>query len=69
MLTAMLIAQSLNDDDKTLFGGYLIGHNWHFATLTGKTYSTSRQYDATDCADLWQIVYALRTLKDLILSR
>lgn len=69
MLTAMLIAQALNKDQKTLYGGYLIGHNWHFATLTGTAYSASRQYDATDRADLWQIVYALRALKDLILNR
>jgi hypothetical protein len=69
MLTAMLIAQELNKDNKTLYGGYLIGHNWHFAILTGKKYAISRQYDATDKKDLLQIVFILRKLKDLILEK
>ena len=68
MLTAMLIAQELNKDNKALYGGYLIGHNWHFAILTGKKYAISRQYDATDKKDLLQIVFILRKLKDLILG-
>jgi hypothetical protein len=68
MLTAMLIAQELNNDGKTLYGGYLIGHNWHFATLIDKKYATSRQYDATDKKDLLQIVFILRKLKDIILG-
>jgi hypothetical protein len=68
MLTAMLIAQELNKDNKTLYGGYLIGHNWHFAILTGKKYAISRQYDATDKKDLLQIVFILRKLRDLILG-
>jgi hypothetical protein len=68
MLTAMLIAQELNKDNKPLYGGYLIGHNWHFATLTDKKYAISRQYDATDKQDLLQIVFILRKLKDIILE-
>ena len=68
MLTAMLIAQELNKDNKILYGGYLIGHNWHFAILIDKKYAISRQYDATDKNDLLQIVFILRKLKDLILG-
>ena len=67
MLTAMLIAQHLNNDGKIIYGGYLIGHNWHFALLDGKQYVTSRQYDATEKHDLLQIVFILRKLKELIL--
>ena len=67
MLTAMLIAQHLNNDGKIIYGGYLIGHNWHFAILDGKQYVTSRQYDATEKHDLLQIVFILRKLKELIL--
>jgi hypothetical protein len=69
MLTAMLIAQELNADSKPLYGGYLIGHNWHFATLLGNRYTASRQYDATDKSDLLQIVYILRKLKELLTNR
>jgi hypothetical protein len=67
MLTAMLIAQSLNNDNKIIYGGYLISHNWHFSILDGRQYSTSRQYDATEQKDLLQIVFILRKLKELIL--
>ncbi|MFN0033490.1 MAG: hypothetical protein ACKVUS_00400, partial [Saprospiraceae bacterium] len=33
MLMAMLIAQQQNNDGKPIYGGYLIGKNWHFTTL------------------------------------
>ena len=68
MLTAMLIAQELNKNANALYGGYLIGHNWHFATLKGNKYTTSRQYDATDRQDMLKIIFILRKLKDLILK-
>lgn len=67
MLVAMLIAQNLNNDNNTLYGGYLIGHNWHFATLKDKKYTISRQFDATTREDLMRIVYMLRKLKELII--
>ena len=44
------------------------GHNWHFATLKGKKYTISRQYDATAREDLMKIVYILRKLKELIIE-
>jgi hypothetical protein len=68
MLTAMLIAQVLNQADQVLYGGYLIGHNWHFATLRGRRYSTSRQYDATNLADLQQIIFIIRHLRELVVT-
>ncbi len=69
MLTAMLIAQEINKDNKPVFGGYLIGQNWNFTLLDGITYSQSRQYDATRREDLHQIVFALRKLKEMLLDR
>jgi hypothetical protein len=69
MLTAMLIAQELNKDNQPIYGGFLIGGNWYFATLVEKAYCTSRLYNATHEEDLLQIVYILRKLKDLILHR
>ena len=69
MLTAMIIAQHLNNDGKPLYGGYLFGHNWNFTTLVGNRYCTSRQYDARQPHDLLQIVFILRKLKELILNR
>ena len=69
MLIAMLIAQSKNDDEKPLYGGYLIGTGWHFATLIGRDYCLSRKYEATNKADLQQIVSILHQLKALIINR
>lgn len=69
MLIAMLIAQHKNADDKPIYGGFLVGRNWYFTTLIGKKYCLSRQFDATIKKDLFQIVYILCALKDLILNR
>jgi hypothetical protein len=69
MLVAMLIAQSKNADDKPLYGGYLIGTGWHFTTLIDKDYCLSRKYEATNKADLIQIVSILRQLKSFIENR
>lgn len=70
MLAAMLIAQSQNGDDgKPLYGSYIIGTDWYFTTLLGRDYCTSREYDIRQRDDLLQIVFILRKLKDLILSR
>ncbi|TAE31480.1 MAG: hypothetical protein EAZ91_07815 [Cytophagales bacterium] len=69
MLTAMLIAQEINKDNKPVYGGYLIGQNWNFTVLDGHTYCQSRQYDATRREDLHNIVYALRKLKEMLLMR
>jgi hypothetical protein len=69
MLTAMLIAQNKNQDNKPMYGGYLIGRSWVFTTLTGKDYCTSRIFDASQKNDLLHIVSILRHLKDIILNR
>jgi hypothetical protein len=69
MLSAMLLAQDLNNDSKPIYGCWLQGKNWNFTTLIGRDYCVSKQYDATDMEDLHQIVFILRKLKDLILNR
>ncbi len=69
MLAAMILSQELNKDNKPLYGCWLQGKNWNFTTLIGKNYCVSKQFDATDIEDLYQIVFILRKLKDLILNR
>jgi hypothetical protein len=69
MLTAMLIAQEKNQDGKPLYGGYMIGTGWHFATLIDKNYCVSEKFEATQKSQLNQIVFILRNLKTLILNR
>ena len=66
MLTAMIIAQQLNQNDKPVYGSYLIGSNWRFATLIGTDYCISRKFDAENKSDLMQIAYILRKIKDFI---
>jgi hypothetical protein len=69
LLTAMLIAQEQNQDGKPIYGGYLFGSLWNFATLQGNQYCVSREYNATRRDDLLQIIFILRHLKELILNR
>ena len=68
MLTAMLIAQCVNNDNKPVFGGVLFGSIWQFATLQDKDYCLSEQFDGTKKEDLLQIIFILRKLKELILG-
>lgn len=69
MLVAMLIAQHLNNDNKPIYGSYLLGTSWRFTTLVQNNYCVSRKYEATHAEDLLQIVYILKKLKDLIINR
>ncbi len=69
MLAAMILAQELNKDGKPLYGCWLQGKFWNFTTLVAKDYCVSKTYDATDIEDLHQIIFILRKLKALILSR
>jgi hypothetical protein len=69
MLVAMLAAQKANNDNKPIYGGFLIGSVWQMATLMGLEYCTSRPYYATNKDDLKQITFALRHLKALIVNR
>jgi hypothetical protein len=69
LLTAMLIAQAQNNDQKPIYGGYLFGTVWNFATLHDNHYCVSRELNATHRDDLLQIVFILRKLKELIINR
>jgi hypothetical protein len=69
MLIAMLIAQAKNNDEKPIYGGYLIGTGWHFTTLIGKDYCVSKKYEASTKEHLLGIICALKNLKQLILNR
>ena len=69
MLAAMLAAQAINDDGKPIYGAYQQGIFWTFCILIDKSYCTGRVFNATQTADLHQIVYMLQHLKTLILNR
>ncbi|MEY4905380.1 MAG: hypothetical protein RLZZ292_3195 [Bacteroidota bacterium] len=69
MLVAMLIAQHQNQDNKPIYGCFLLGSSWHFTTLIGQNYCISRKYEASNNQDLEQIFFSLKQLKELILNR
>jgi hypothetical protein len=64
----MLIAQHKNANEKPIYGCYIQGKFWVFTTLHDKNYCVSRAYDATQQADLYQIIFILRQLKHIILT-
>jgi hypothetical protein len=68
MLVAMLIAQTLNNNDKPIYGGFLVGSIWVFAILEGSKYCTSRKFDAANKEDLLQIIFMLRYLKEIAIN-
>lgn len=67
MLAAMVAAQEINKNGKPLYGGYIIGRNWFFGVLEGRTYTISNAFNATEEPDLRKIIFILRRLKDIIL--
>ena len=69
MLAAMVAAQEMNKNGKPLYGGYVIGRNWFFGVLEGKTYTISNAYNATKETDLREIVFILRRLKQIVLTQ
>lgn len=62
----LLVAQALNQDDKTIFGCYLLGKDWHFTSLHNNRYCFSASYDATRPTELAQIIHILAHLKHFI---
>ncbi|MDX2303894.1 MAG: hypothetical protein NW226_13895 [Microscillaceae bacterium] len=64
LLIAMLAAQAKNNGKNLpIYGVYNIGQNWFFVILENKEYSVSKQFDATDPADLKQIINMLQYVK------
>ena len=66
MLTAMLIAQHINNDEKPIYGGYLFGSSWRFTTLLGTEYCQSKNFDTTRKEDILHIIFLLKKLKELV---
>jgi hypothetical protein len=67
-LIAMLIAQEKNKDDLPIYGSYIIGRNWYFMVLEGKSYTISNGY-AAESDDIFAIFKAIKALKGMINQR
>ena len=68
MLVAMLLSQQINQNERPLYGCYVIERNWFFTSLLDNQYCVSQQYNSTKKDELLQIIFILRKLKELILA-
>lgn len=67
MLAAMLVSQQLYDSEQQIiYGSFIIERHWYFATLQQRHYCVSPAFDATVYSELERIVFALKSLKNII---
>lgn len=66
LLSAMLVAQKINDNSKPVYGCYLIGRLWHFVILKNRDYIVSTGYVASDPQHIRNIYTALVNMKTII---
>lgn len=69
LLEAFLIGQTENGTNTPLYGCEVIGKQWTFVVMEGKTYCASEAYDATSRNDLLQIIAVLRKFKEILETR
>ncbi len=68
-LAAMLVGQTLNENQEVVYGCYVIGRNWYFMVLKGKEYAISRDYSATQPDDILDIVKILKALRSILFKK
>jgi hypothetical protein len=67
LLIAMLAAQAKNNGlNLPIYGLYTIGQNWYFVLLEGNQYTISKQFNASEPAELAQILNMLQFVKEHI---
>jgi len=66
VLLAMLISQVVNNNNKPIYGAYVIGRNWYFMILDGKNYAIAQPFNSTDKEDLYKIISVLREFKIIL---
>lgn len=67
-LAAMLVGQTLNQNDSTIYGCYIVGRLWYFMVLKGKEFAISKDFSATH-DDIYDIVKILKSLKNILFER
>jgi len=67
LLSELLVAQAKNDNQKPVYGCYVLGRHWFFVVLDGKQYAVSNAFNASD-EDIYRIIAILRKVKDYILA-
>ena len=66
LLEAMLIGQTINANNKPIYGCEIMGAIWRFVILEGKTYCISESFDCTKKEDLLQIIAILRKFRHIL---
>jgi hypothetical protein len=64
-LAAMLVGQTINQNQSPMYGCYILGRDWYFMTLKNQYYCISKGYDATT-EQVFELFKILKTLKKLI---
>jgi len=67
LLGAMIAAQALNNNNKPIYGIYVIGKEWWFVVLQDNEWCESKTYNADD-EELFDIFRILKALKEIILG-
>ncbi len=68
MLAAMIAAQHINNNEKPLYGAYVIGDRWYFTILDGRNYAKTQALSLIKPTELRQVILTLRELKRIILQ-
>jgi hypothetical protein len=67
VLEAMLIAQKINNNNKPVYGLYIMGRFWYFMAMDSqRNYGISKPYVATEKDQLLQIIAILRKFKYIV---
>ncbi|MEZ4939143.1 MAG: hypothetical protein R2799_16275 [Crocinitomicaceae bacterium] len=66
LLSAMMVGQKLNDNQKPVYGAYVVGRNWFFVVLEGKNYCISNNFSVTQKDELEGIYRNLVGIKEII---
>ena len=69
MLGGMLIGQAKNNDEKPIYGCYVQGRFWFFSLLEGKKYVISEPFNSAKIDDVQKVIFILRRLNEIILTR
>ncbi len=66
LTVAMVAVQKLNNDNKPLYGAYIMGRLWFFVVLHGYEYSVSLGHNAARLNELNEIFNILKNTKTII---
>lgn len=69
LLQAMMIGQVKNQNDKPMYGIEIIGDQWIFVIMEGKSYCISRKFNSTVSQELLQIIAILRKFRTILRER